>query len=239
MVRRYWPDESPLGRRIGGVNAAGDSVWMTVAGVVGDVRYRLNLDPFPSYHVPLAQWPSTWYQWVILRTEIAPAAITPAVQEALAAIDPEVPIQVLQLKEQIRNSRAVAGPRFGIFVLSCLAGLAALLAFIGVYGVLAYTVEQRAHEIGIRLALGASERIVVRELLGRGLLMAVTGLGIGTVLAVIGSRITSSLLFETSPTDPVTLFSVALLVAVAALCASYFPARRATNVDPVEVLRQE
>ena len=238
MVNRFWPNENPLGRRIGGVDAVGDSVWLTVVGVIGDVRYRLNMDPFPSYHLPLAQWP-TWYQWIMIRTEIDPSAITPAVQEALAAIDSEVPIRVQQLEERINNSTAVAGPRFGIFVLSCLAGLAALLAFVGIYGVLAYTVQQRAHEIGIRLALGAGARDVLRNLLARGLLMAGIGLVIGIVLAVGASRVMSSLLFETSPMDPVTLGSVSLLVAVAALGASYFPARRATKVDPVEVLRPE
>jgi putative ABC transport system permease protein len=239
MVSRYWPDESPLGRRIGRTDAAGDSVWITVVGVVGDVRYRLNQDAFPSYHLPLAQWPNTWYQWVILRTEIDPGVITPAVQEALAEIDPEVPIQVLQVDERIRNSTAVAGPRFGIFVLSCLAGLAALLAFIGVYGVLAYTVQQRAREIGIRIALGAGAKNVFRTLLGHGLMMAGIGLGIGLALAFGASRVMSSLLFEVSPTDPMTLLATSVLVIIAGLAASYFPARRATKVDPVEVLRQE
>jgi len=193
----------------------------------------------PSYHLPLGQWPTTWYQWVILRTEISAAVITPAIQETLAAIDPEVPIQVLQVGERIRNSTEVAGPRFGIFVLSCLAGLAALLAFIGVYGVLAYTVQQRAHEIGIRLALGAGAKNVFRTLLGRGLMMAGIGLSVGLALAFGASRIMSSLLFEVSPTDPPTLLVTSALVMIAGLAASYFPARRATNVDPVEVLRQE
>jgi putative ABC transport system permease protein len=187
----------------------------------------------------LAQWPNTWYQWVILRTEIDPGVITPAVQETLAAIDPEVPIQVLQVDERIRNSTAVAGPRFAIFVLSCLAGLAALLAFIGVYGVLAYTVQQRAREIGIRIALGAGAKNVFRTLLGHGLMMASIGLGIGLVLAFGASRVMSSVLFEVSPTDPMTLLATSVLVIIAGLAASYFPARRATKVDPVEVLRQE
>jgi putative ABC transport system permease protein len=238
MVNRYWPNENPLGRRIGGVDAVGDSVWLTVVGVVGDVRYRLNMDPFPSYHIPLAQWPH-WYQWIILRTAIDATVITPAVQETLAAIDPEVPIRVLQLEERIDNSTAVASPRFRIFVLSCLSGLAALLAFVGIYGVLAYTVQQRAHEIGIRLALGAGAKTVLRNFLARGLLMTGIGLGAGIALSFAASRVMSSLLFETSPTDPVTLILVSVLIAMAALGASYFPARRATNVDPVEVLRQE
>jgi len=238
MANRYWPNENPLGRRIGGGDAVRDSVWLTVVGVVGDVRYRLNMDPLPSHHIPLAQWPH-WYQWIILRTAIDPTVITPVVQDALAAIDPEVPVRVLQIDERINNSTAVANPRFRIFVLSCLSGLAALLAFVGIYGVLAYTVQQRAHEIGIRLALGAGANTVMRNYLARGLLLTSIGLGIGITLALGVSRVMTSLLFETSPTDPLTLVAVSLLVATAALCASYFPARRATNVDPVEVLRQE
>ncbi len=238
MVNRFWPDEDPIGRRIRSTDAAGDSVWVTVVGVISDVRIRLNMDPMPTYHLSLAQWPNS-YQWIVVRTAIAPSAITPAVHEAFSAIAPDLPIQVLQVEERIKNSTAVATPRFGIFVLSCLSGLAALLAFVGIYGVLAYTVQQRAQEIGIRLALGASAKSVLRGLLGSGLRMAGIGLGIGIALALTVSRVMSSLLFETSPTDPVTLVSVSVFVAIAATGASYFPARRATKVSPVEVLRQE
>jgi len=238
MVRRFWPGENPLGRRIRSTDAAGDSVWVTVVGVIADVRIRLNMDPLATYHLPLAQWPQS-YQWIILRTAVQPSAISPAVRDVLTAIVPDVPIQVMQVEEQIKNSAAVASPRFGIFVLSCLSGLAALLAFVGIYGVLAYTVQQRAHEIGIRLALGAGSKNVLRSLLGRGMQLAGIGVGIGIALAVAVSRVMSSLLFETSPTDPMTMGSVAVLVAIAAAVASYFPALRATKVSPVDVLRQE
>ncbi len=238
MVRRYWPSENPIGRRIGTSDAAGDSVWVTVVGVVSDVRYRLNMNPIPTCHLPISQWPS-WYQWIVMRSAIDADAVSRPVREAIAAIDSDIPVRVLQLEERIENSTAVASPRFGMFVFSCLSGLAALLAFVGIYGVLAYTVQQRAHEIGVRLALGAGAKTVLRTYLARGLLLAGLGLTIGIALALGVSRVMSSLLFETSPTDPLTLVAVSLLVAVAAICASYFPARRATNVDPVEVLRQE
>jgi predicted permease len=238
MVSRFWPNESPLGRRVGGVGADGDTVWVQVVGVAADVRYRLNMEPMPSIHLPLAQWPH-WYQWIILRTAIEPSVITPSVQETLAALDPEIPIQVLQLEERINNSNAVANPRFRIMILSCLAGLAALLAFVGIYGVLAYTVQQRSQEIGVQLALGANTGDVLKRFLVRGLQMTGVGLTVGVALSVGASRVISSLLFETSPTDPVTLVAVALLVATAALGASYLPALRATRVDPVEVLRRD
>lgn len=238
MVRRFWPDENPVGRRIGTSDAAGDSVWVTVVGVVSDVRYRLNMNPIPTCHLPISQWPS-WYQWFVLRSAIDAEVVSRPVREALATIDPDIPVRVLQLEERIENSTAVASPRFGMFVFSCLSGLAALLAFVGIYGVLAYTVQQRAHEIGIRMALGAGAKTVLRSYLARGLVMTGIGLTIGLVLALGVSRVMSSLLFETSPTDPVTLVAVSILVAVAAAGASYFPARRATKVSPVEVLRQE
>jgi len=238
MVKRYWPNENPLGRRVGGVGANGDTVWVQVVGVVGDVRYRLNMDPMPSIHLPLAQWPH-WYQWIILRTAIEPSVITPSVQETLAALDPEIPIQVLNLEERINNSSAVASPRFRIFVLSCLAGLAALLALVGIYGVLAYSVHQCSREIGVQLALGARNNTVLRKYIVRGLAMTSVGLVTGIALALGASRVMSSLLFEISPTDPVTLGAVCLLVGLAALGASFLPAYRATRIDPVEVLRQE
>jgi hypothetical protein len=238
MARRYWPDEDPIGRRIGTVDAAGDSVWITVVGVVSNVRYRLNVQPIPTYHVPLAQWPNS-YQWIVMRASIDAAVVTPSVRDAVAALDPNIPITVLRLAERIENSAAVAMPRFGVIVLGCLAGLAALLAFLGVYGVLAYTVQQRANEIGVRLALGAGTRTVLWTYLVRGLTMTGVGMTIGVALALALSRVVSSLLFETSPTDPVTLAAVSLLVGVAALGASYFPARRATTVALADVLREQ
>jgi ABC-type antimicrobial peptide transport system permease subunit len=143
------------------------------------------------------------------------------------------------LEDLIDQSASVAGPRFGIYVLGSLSALAAILAVLGVYGVLAYAVEQRANEIGMRIALGAGTRNVVRAVLQRGLIMAGVGVGIGLGIAVAISRITSAMLYEVSPTDPVTLTIVGLLVAGAALIASYIPARRATKVDPVEALRME
>jgi ABC-type antimicrobial peptide transport system permease subunit len=238
MVNRFWPDENPLGWRIGSVDSNGDSTWATVVGVVEDVRYRLNMSPMPSFHIPLAQWPH-WYQWIVLRTAIEPSVLTPAVQETLAAIDPDLPVRVLDLEERINNSSAVANPRFRIVVLSFLAGLAAVLAFVGIYGVLAYTVQQRAREIGVQLALGAGTENVLRKFLAHGLAMTAVGLLIGIALSFGASRVISSLLFDTSPTDPLTLVAVSLLVVAAALGASFLPALRATRVNPVEVLRQE
>ncbi len=154
------------------------------------------------------------------------------------AIDSDVPARVWELEDRINQSTSIAGPRFGIFVLGSLSVLAAVLAVLGVYGVLAYTVEQRVHEIGIRMALGAGTRNVVRTVMRRGMLMAGLGMGIGLAIAIALSRVMDSALFEVSATDPTTLVAVGLLVAGAAMVASYIPARRATRVDPVEALRE-
>jgi ABC-type antimicrobial peptide transport system permease subunit len=165
--------------------------------------------------------------------------LTPSLREAVWAIDPNLPVSVRVLEEEIGKSSAVVEHGFRIFMLGCLSVVAALLAVVGVYGVLAYTVSQRSNEIGIRLALGAGKRRVIQSILERGLAMAGVGLVFGWVLALAASRVMESLLYEVSPTDPMTLTGVALLVAVAAGAASAFPALRATRVDPVEALKKE
>jgi putative ABC transport system permease protein len=209
-----------------------------VVGVVGDVKYRLNWDPFPEFYVPYAQYPN-WYQVVVLQTAIEPASITPAVREAFRAVDPDVPVVIEALQDRISRSSAVTENRFRISILGCLSGLAALLAVVGIYGVLAYTVSQRSHEIGIRMALGAGKSNVVLSVLTRGLVMAGLGLGIGWAVALAASRVVESLLFAVSPTDPETFAVVALLVAAATIAASTIPAFRATRVNPVVALKQE
>jgi putative ABC transport system permease protein len=237
MVRTYWPDENPIGRRIR-INVGDDPDWITVVGVVGDVKYRLNQNPYPQFYRPYAQ-DSGWFQNIVIKTAMAPDALTPAVRELLRSMDPDVPTNIRRLEDRIGQSPAVAGKRFQIYLLSCLSGLAALLAVIGIYGVLAYIVSQRSHEIGIRMALGAGKASVMRNVVGRGMLLAGIGLVVGLVITLAFSRLMASLLFEVSPTDPETLTGVALLVALAGATASSLPAYRATKVDPSEALRQE
>jgi putative ABC transport system permease protein len=237
MVRRYWPNEDPLGHRVR-LDYPDNPGWFTVVGVVGDIRYRLQSPPFPEFYLPQAQWPE-WYQTMLLKTAADPAVVAAAAREALWAVDPNVPTRVNVLDDQISRSRSVAAPRFSTLLLVCLAGVAALLAVVGVYGVLAYTVAQRVHEIGIRMALGAGKQNLLRHVMRRGVLLAGMGLAVGLVISLVAVRVVESLLFEISPTDPPTLALVALLVTAAALAASYMPARRATKVDPVEALRGE
>ena len=237
MVRRYWPDENPIGRRVR-VNADDEPHWITVVGIVGDVKHGLSWNPYPQFYRPYAQ-DSGWYQDIVVKTAMAPDALTPAVRALLQSMNPDVPINILRLDDRIEQSSAVAGNRFQIYLLGCFSILAALLAVIGIYGVLAYVVSQRSHEIGIRMALGAGKTSVVGDVVGRGLMLAGIGLAVGLVIALAFSRLMESLLFGVSPNDPATLTSVALLVALSAAAASSLPAYRATKVDPSVALRQE
>jgi putative ABC transport system permease protein len=238
MARRFWPDEDPIGRRLKIGADVGDTTWVTVVGVVGDIRYSLSSRPFSEYYVSFDQRPVS-YQTVVVKTTLDVSAVAGAARTAVRAVDPDVPTRVSRLDDLIGASAAVVGSRFAILVIGFLAAVAALLAILGVYGVLAYTVTQRTREIGIRIALGAGRENVLSTVMRRGLLMAGAGVGIGLALALVAVRVTESMLYEVSPTDAPTLAVVALLVAVAAFAASYVPARRATRVDPVRALRQE
>jgi putative ABC transport system permease protein len=237
MADRYWTGLDPIGRRVM-VPVPGDSVWRTVVGVAENTIYRLDFEPFPKYWVPFDQVPF-WYEWLIVRSSLGADALAPSIREAVWAVDSDIPARPFQLDEAIQGSGALAGPKFAFIIFGCLSALAAILATIGIYGVLSYTVQQRSNEIGIRMALGAAEAAVVRQVLRRGLLMAGIGLATGLAVAFAVSRVLDSLLFEVSPTDPLTLAGVAFLLAAAAVVASYVPARRATKVDPVEALRQQ
>jgi putative ABC transport system permease protein len=237
MVQRYWPNEDPIGRRVR-LDYPDDPIWYTVVGVVGDIRYRLQYPPFPEFYLSQSQWPE-WFQTMLLKTAADPTTVAAAAREALWAVDPNVPAQVNVLSDQISSSQSVAGPRFSALLLACLAGVAALLAVLGVYAVLAYTVTQRVHEIGIRMALGAEKRILLGGVLKRGAQLAGIGLAVGLAASVGAARVFDSLLFDVSAADPPTLVAVAMLVTLAALAASLIPALRATRIDPVEVLRGE
>lgn len=236
MAERYWPGLDPLGRRVR--FEFGDRVWMTVVGVVRDVVYRLGQDSPAAVYVPLAHYPDS-NLYFVARVSTSPEAVIPAVRALVQTLDPEAAVAVYSVAERISTSDAAVSQRFAIVLLGSLAGLAALLAIVGIYGVLAYSVSLRTHEIGVRMALGAGGPDVVGGVLGRGLLMAAVGCAAGLGLAIAASRALGSLLYEISPTDPATLAGVAALVAVAAAAASVVPALRATRVNPVEALREE
>ncbi len=237
LAEMMTPGESPLGRRIR-VDVRGDSIWRTVVGVVGDVRYRLNRSPMRMAYAPVEQRPGVLDNWVI-RTGSDPAALVSPVRGAAQEIHPEGSSSVQVLDEAIRQSSAVISARFSVILLGSLAALAAGLAILGVYGVLAYLVQLRSREIGIQLAMGADQSRVLRNVLFRGLAMAGVGLGIGAGLSLGLGQVLESQLFGIRSMDPAAFLAAGGLMVGATLAASFLPARKAASLDPVEVLKGE
>ena len=221
MASQFWRGESPLGRRVR-EDASDEPIWRTVVGVVGDVKYGLRDTGTPVVHVPFQQRPRR-SGFVVMQSEIPPADVIAAAREVVRSVDASLPLEFTVLPDRIRDSDAAVVSRFVTAVIGGLAGAAGLLAVLGIYGVLAYSVTQRTHEIGIRMALGAGAGAVVRGVVGRGLLMAGTGLAVGMVGAAGAARLVESQLFGVSPADPATLTMVTLLVIAATLAASQTP----------------
>jgi putative ABC transport system permease protein len=207
-------------------------------GVVGDVRHQgLGVEPRPKFYIPFGSSIDDDQTYVI-KTEVAPSGIVRVAKDTIWAMDPSILVTHLHTFDDV-ISRSVANPRFRMIFLTGFAALAAVIAVVGIFGVLAYSVVQRTHEIGIRMALGAEPRHVLCSILRRGLTLAGIGLAIGGVLSLYAVRALKSYLFEISPTDPPTLAAVAIVFTAATMAASYIPARRATRVDPMVALKQE
>jgi putative ABC transport system permease protein len=235
-ARAFWPNASPIGKVIelglSGFDAA------EIVGVVSNVRYRtIEAAPVPDVYVPAAQAYSPRAR-LFVRSTLNPAALVSAMSGALRAIDPSLPLtEVRSMDARIRD--AMWRTRVAAWLLSAFAGLALVLTAIGVFGVMAQTVTQRVHEIGVRMALGAARRDVMRLVLGRTALFSAIGIAAGILLALGVTRVMTALLYGVQPTDPLTLFLVSLLLGAVAFIASYLPARRAARVDPLVALRYE
>ena len=237
FVRQHFPHEDPLGRRI---RPGGDDEmpWSTIVGVVGDVRHR-GLDQAPEVELYLshAQF-SARSMTLFVRTAGDPLRLAPELAAEVRALDGNLPVAgVTTMEAMVADSVAV--PRFTTVLLAAFSAVALLLAAIGIYGVGAYSVAQRVQEIGVRMALGAGRREVLRLVVGQGMAPTLLGLGIGLAAAFWLTRAMSALLFGVSPTDPATFAAVAAALAAVALAANYLPARRATGISPVEALRGE
>lgn len=235
MARRYWPGADPVGRRL---SAGGrKEQWWTVAGVVGDVReQRLDRDPRPTIYFPLYQ-AGMYTMLVAVRTRGAAAGVSPDLRAAVGAVDREVPVSALRsMEEMVYGSSAPR--RFTLVVLCLFAALAIVLASVGLYAVMAYSVAQRTHEIGIRMALGALRRDVVTMIVKQGMGIVTLGAAVGLVGSVFLTRTIGSMLYGVSPMDPRTLAMVTLFLGAVALAACWVPARRATKVDPVIALKR-
>jgi putative ABC transport system permease protein len=240
LVRRYWPGVDPasvIGRRIRLGRKETTSPWLTVVGVAGDVKHwSLNEDAAPAMYVPVDQAPPSQFSLVV-RAQGDPVALSAPVREALSAIDAEQPVVIRPLADLVNAS--VASPRFRSLLLASFAGVALLLAVIGIYGVISYGVTQRGREIGIRLALGAQRGNIVTLVLRQGLILTVLGAALGLIGSVLLSRVLRDLLFGVSATDGVTLVVVSAVLVLTAALASYIPARRAARVDPLAMIRAE
>lgn len=237
MARRFWPGENPIGRRF---RTSSKFPWRTIVGIVGDVRYRgLGAAAIPEMYFTHRQalWPQH-AMTVVLRTAGDPANLTTAARREILAIDPDLPIYDVRTMEDLVY-KSLAGPRFNMLLLEIFAGLALILAAVGVYGVIGYSVTQRTHELGLRMAMGAQARDVIRLILREAMILTSIGLAAGLVAALLATRVLSTLLFSVRPTDPGVFVAVSVLLAGVALLASYIPARRATRVDPISALRCE
>lgn len=241
MAERFWPGQDALGRRFKIGSADSQNPWAVIVGVVGDVRQTsLYQELTPEMYVTYLQDRRFFAipRDLVLRMDGNPLSMAPAVRGEIWKLDKDLPLFRVQTMEQVL-SLATAGQRFNMLLLSIFAALSLTLATIGVYGVMSYATAQRTHEIGIRMALGARTRDVLRLVIGRGLLLILIGVAVGLAGAFGLTRLMSGLLFGVSATDPLTFTLITLLLTAVSLLACYLPARRATRVDPLVALRYE
>jgi len=233
-VEKFFPGEEPLGQRI----QLGGGAWFTIIGIVGNIRHvGLSMRPRPEAYMHTLQGPLNNPQLVVGTAGDAAAAIH-SIRGVIRAVDPNIVISRVSTMEEVRY-QSLSGPRFSTILFGVFAVLALALGLVGIYGVMAYSVTQRTHEIGIRMALGALRGDVLRMVVGHGMKLAGTGAAIGLIAAFAITRVMSALLYETSPTDPLTFAAVVTLLLAVALLACAVPALRATRVDPLVALRYE
>jgi putative ABC transport system permease protein len=238
FAKRYWPNEDAVGKRIKLGNEATSPV-LDVIGVVGRVKMDgLNQDSHRVQgYFAFAQMPVPG-MGVIIKAAGDPTQLVASARSQVAAIDPDQPIYGIRTMNEIRAD-SVAPERLNLTLLSLFAGIALVLAIVGIYGVMSYSVTQRTHEIGIRIAIGAQPRDVFRMIVGQGMMLALIGIGIGLIGAFALTRLMATMLFGVRPTDPATFAVIAVLLTGVALVACFVPGRRATKVDPIESLRYE
>ena len=238
FARRYWPNEDPIGKRVA-MGSEKHPKFLTVLGVVGRVKMEgLSQDSNRVQgYFPFAQI-SNNDMTIVLKASGDPNQLIAAARQQVKAIDPDQPIYGVRTMDEIR-AESVAPERLNLTLLSLFAGIALVLAIVGIYGVMSYSVTQRTHEIGIRMAIGAQPRDVFRMVIGQGMMLALIGVAFGLIGAFALTRLMTTMLFGVEPTDPATFAAIAVLLTVVALVACYVPGRRATKVDPVVSLRYE
>ena len=240
LARELWPGENPIGRRIRPLGMdAHASEWLTIVGIVGDVRHRaLGTEPRGTHYVYYRQRPErATAATIVVRTAGDPAPLARRVRETVRAVSADIPVVTNTMESIV--ARSVSDRRFTVLVLGIFGALALLLAAVGIYGVLAFSVAQRTREIGIRMALGAAGGSVLRLVARETLVPVVAGLALGTLVAIASTRFVRGMLYGAQGTDPATLAAVTVVLLTAAALASWVPARRAVRVDPIIALRAD
>jgi ABC-type antimicrobial peptide transport system, permease component len=241
FVRQLLRGQSPVGTRIDWARSNEPHEWMTIIGVAGDVKHSgLNQPVDPAVYAPFSQNDEKWrkFMTLVIRTRLAKGALVEDVKKQVWSLDNQIPVSSIQSMDDLL-AVSVAQQRFNMLLLGSFAGLAVALAGVGIYGMVAYRVNQRTHEIGIYMALGAQHRDVLRLVMKDGVKLGLLGIVLGLAGAIALTRVMVSLLFEVKPTDPATLIGVALLLAAVAMLACYIPARRAVSIHPMTALRRE
>jgi putative ABC transport system permease protein len=237
-ARRFWPNEEPIGKRFKRGKADSQNPWITVVGLVGAVSHTsLEVASQPEVYLPFQQNPGLNLT-LIARTKSEPQAYANAVRREVSALDNDLPVSHIKFMDEIIG-KSVAQPRVYALLLGIFAGLALILASIGIYGVMSYTVIQRTHEIGIRMALGARSLDVVKLIVKQGMILGIAGIIIGLIVSFALTRVLASQLFGVTANDPITFIAISLLLMFVALVACYIPAKRASKVDPMVAVRYE
>jgi putative ABC transport system permease protein len=239
MADQLWPNQDPLGRRIKFAGGEQDSQpWRTIVGVVSDVsQYALDKKPPMQIYLPHSQFPTS-FNSIVVKTENDPASVFAAVRREIQTVDKDQAVYNVTTLEQLQAG-SISLRRFLMMLLIVFAILTLMLAAVGIYGVMSYVVTQRTHEIGIRMAVGASAVDILKLVVKSGIGLALVGVGIGLVSALALTRLMETVLFGVTPTDTLTFVIGALGLMAVAVVACYIPARRATKVDPLVALRYE
>ena len=247
IARRYWPGEDAIGKRITFDDPARNPSWLTIVGVAKNtVRGSWVSPPAEEVFLPYLQnrdylnapTPPFAYLTLVVRTDRDPAALAPDIRQAIHSLDRNIPLSDIQTMDHV-VAEATGQSRFYLILLGAFAVVALVLAGVGIYGVMSYSVSRRTQEIGIRMALGAQGRDVLKLVVFQGIIHALAGVAAGLAGALALSRLMTGLLYGTHPNDPATFVAVVLVLSGVAVAASYIPARRATKVDPMVALRYE
>jgi putative ABC transport system permease protein len=238
LAREYWANDSPIGKRVRFGPPEDNEPWHTVIGVVSAVRHqRMQEETRKSVYLPHLKIPVTGLT-LVTRTSSDPRELVGAIRREVAQLDSDLPLSKVMTMEEV-VAESIWQPRLYATLFGVFAGGALILALIGIYGVMAFLVQTRTHEIGVRIALGATARDVFKLIVGRGMKLTAVGVVVGISGAIALTRLMHSLLFNTSATDPITFILISVLLSLAAFFACYIPARRAAKVDPLVALRYE